>query len=102
MAFVLPLEETTRAVDWDQARSFGLMPEDLLKAAPVVANYLPLPPGAMQLKLFKGWAKHLDRWLARTQRADLSFKTDESEAVSLPPRRGGVSVELVAILWELE
>jgi hypothetical protein len=55
----------------------------------------------MELKTFTRWAKNFDRWLARTQRVELSTKQEPPEAVSIGPKRGGVSVELVAIVWEL-
>jgi hypothetical protein len=32
---------------------------------------------------------------------DLTSKQDPPETVTLGPKRGGVSVELVAIVWEL-
>ena len=64
------------------------------------SNYLPLPAAAMKVQTFTRWAKAFDRWLARTQRLDLPAKTD-GDPVSLGPKRGGVSVELVAIVWEL-
>ena len=65
------------------------------------APFLPLPPAAMRLTSFTRWAKNFDRWLARTQRLDATTKSDPPEQVSLAPTRGGVSVELVAIVWEL-
>jgi hypothetical protein len=71
----------------------------------VAAPYLPLPAAAMQLKMFTRWAKHFDRWLARTQRFDVTAKPDAkqdpNDVASLGPKRGGVSIELVAIVWEL-
>jgi hypothetical protein len=68
---------------------------------PIGAHYLPLPAGAMELTAFTRWAKKLDRWLARTQRVELTSKQEPPETVTLGPKRGGVSVELVAIVWEL-
>jgi hypothetical protein len=55
----------------------------------------------MEVKTFTRWAKQFDRWLARTQRVDATTKQDPPETVSIGPKRGGVSVELVAIVWEL-
>jgi hypothetical protein len=101
VAFLVPLEATTRTIDWDAAVATMVMPADLLKDAPVKARYLPLPTGAMELAAFTRWAKKLDRWLARTQRVELTSKQDPPETVTLGPKRGGVSVELVAIVWEL-
>jgi hypothetical protein len=102
VAFLLPLDPSARTVDWDAAQPTPLMPADLLKNAPVAGSYLPLPAGATELTAFTRWAKQFDRWLARTQRVELTTKTDPSEVVTLGPKRGGVSVELVAIVWELE
>jgi hypothetical protein len=101
VAFLLPLEPATRTVDWDQAIRTDVMPEQLLQAPTVAANYLPLPAGAMELNRFTRWAKNFDRWLARTQRLELPQKPDSTDPASIGPRRGGVSVELVAIAWEL-
>ena len=42
-----------------------------------------------------------DRWLTRTQRVEATTKADPPETVSLGPKRGGVSVDLIAIVWEL-
>lgn len=111
VAFLVPVEAGTRAVDWDAARPTGVTPDQLLKDPPVPGGYLPLPAGAMQLKSFTRWAKHFDRWLARTQRlaleaASKSEATPKPDAPDAPsaigPKRGGVSVELVAIVWELQ
>ena len=66
----------------------------------------------MQLKTFTRWAKNFDRWLARTQRFEppvsgaapavtASAAGEAPEVLSLAPKRGGVSVEIVAIAWEL-
>jgi hypothetical protein len=101
VAFVLPLDPTSKAVDWDQAQSTPSMPEDLLQTAPRSASYLPLPSAAMDVKAFTRWARGFDRWLARTQRLAVPAKTEGAEDVSLRPKRGGVSVELVGIVWEL-
>jgi hypothetical protein len=101
VAFLVPLESNTRTVDWDAATATTAMPADLLKEAPVKGHYLPLPSGAIDPAAFTRWAKKLDRWLARTQRVDLTSKQDPPETVTLGPKRGGVSVELVAIVWEL-
>ena len=55
----------------------------------------------MQLVTFTRWAKNFDRWLARTQKLDVVTEADPPERLSLPPRRGGVAVDLLAIAWEL-
>jgi len=102
VAFLVPLVPTTRTVDWEGAQATGVKPAQLLKDAPVSAPYLLLPPGAMRLTSFTRWAKNFDRWLARTQRLDATTKSDPPETVTLSPTRGGISVELVAIVWELE
>jgi hypothetical protein len=101
VSVVVPLEPGTKAVDWDSGRPIDIQPDQLLKEPPVRAPYLPLPAGAMELKTFTRWAKAFDRWLARTQRQELPPLPDSTEPVLLRPKRGGVSVELVAILWEL-
>ena len=102
VAFTVPLTPTTRTVDWEGAQPCAVKPADLLQAAPVEAERQPLPPAATKLTSFTRWAKNFDRWLARTQRLDLTTtKSEPPEQVSLAPTRGGVSVELVAIVWEL-
>jgi hypothetical protein len=101
VAFILPLEPDSRTADWDAAQPTEAMPEDLLPNAPRKASYLPLPAATMEVKTFTRWAKGFDRWLARTQRLAIPSKTEGGEDVSLRPRRGGVSVELVGIVWEL-
>jgi hypothetical protein len=102
VAFLLPLDESTKTIDWDAAAPTKLTPSDLVKDSPGRGSgYLPLPPGAMEVKTFTRWAKQFDRWLARTQRVDATTKQDPPETVSIGPKRGGVSVELVAIVWEL-
>ena len=102
VAFLVPLAPGMRTVDWEGAQPCDLKPAQLLKEAPVEAPFLPLPPGAMKLPSFTRWAKNFDRWLARTQKLDATTKSDPPEQVTLAPTRGGVSVELVAIAWELE
>jgi hypothetical protein len=97
----MPLAPGTRTVDWEGALPCTVKPAELLAKAPVDAPYLPLPPNATRLPSFTRWAKNFDRWLARTQRLDATTKSDPPEPVSLAPTRGGVSVELVAIVWEL-
>ena len=100
VAFRVPLTEGMRLVDWELAAMVAPTPDLLLGEAPVPAPYRPLPAGAMDLKIFTRWAKSFDRWLARTQR--LAVPVAEGDApVSIAPKRGGVSVELVAIAWEL-
>jgi hypothetical protein len=101
VAFVVGLDAGARTVDWDGAQPAPVMPEGLLKEAPAPGTYLPLPAGAMQLPKFTRWAKNFDRWLARTQHAEVATKQEPPEPVVLGPKRGGVSVELVAIVWEL-
>lgn len=101
VAFLLPIDPTVRAADWDAAAPTDLTPDKLLPAAPAKAEYLPLPPRAMQINTFTRWAKTFDRWLARTQRFVLPPKADDTEPVAIAPKRGGVRVELVAIAWEL-
>jgi len=113
VAFTVPLDPGVRTVDWEGAQPTDVTPVQLLKEAPVNGPYLPLPPGAMQLKTFTRWAKNFDRWLARTQRFEPPASSaaaapnptatagDTPEVLSLAPKRGGVSVEIVAIAWEL-
>jgi len=102
VAFLLPLEAGMRTVDWETSQVTKFTPADLLKEAPVAANYLPLPSAAMTLKGFTRWAKYFDRWLARTQKVEATTtRQDPPETVSIGPKRGGVSVDLVAIVWEL-
>ena len=101
VAFVLPLDASTKVVDWEGARPVATPPDQLIKDPPARASYEPLPAASMELKAFTRWAKAFDRWLARTQRLEVAPKTDTAEASTIGPRRGGVSVELVAIVWEL-
>ena len=101
VAFLLPLEPDSRTVDWDVAQPTSAMPEDLLQNPPRKASYVPLPAASMDVKILSRWAKGFDRWLARTQRLVVPAKTEGAEDVSLRPKRGGVSVELVGIVWEL-
>lgn len=101
VAFLVPLPTGARTVDWDSAQPTDIKPAQLLKEAPAPAEFQALPPGAMKLPTFTRWAKNFDRWLARTQKLDATTKSDPPEPVSLSPTRGGVSVELVAIVWEL-
>ena len=101
VAFLAPIHPTGRTLDWDAAKPTDVMPEQLLKDAPGAAHYLPLSGAAMQVPAFTRWAKNFDRWVARTQRVELSTKQDPPESVTIGPKRGGVSVELVAIVWEV-
>ena len=101
VAFLAPIDPAARTLDWDPARPTTITPETLLKDPPVAAPYLPLPASAMQTIKFTRWAKNFDRWLARTQKVELLSKQDPAETVMIGPKRGGVSVELVAIVWEL-
>jgi hypothetical protein len=110
-AFLVRLEAGMRSVDWDSAWATDVMADRLLTEPPVAAPYLPLPNGAMKVQTFTRWAQHFDRWLARTQRLQVEEKATAaagstpadtaSGVVSLRPKRGGISVELVAIAWEL-
>ena len=102
VAYLLPLSTGVRSIDWDAAQPTKVTPEQLLKDPGAAAPYLPLPAGAMQLKTFTSWAKHFDRWLARTQRVEVPASQEPVEPLTLAPKRGGVSVELVAIAWDLE
>ena len=101
VAFLLPLDPAVRTPDWDSATPTTIRAPELVVEPPVAAPYQPLPSGAMQVNTFARWAKQFDRWLARTQRVELSTKQDPPEPVTLGPKRGGVSVDLVAIVWEL-
>ena len=101
VAFLVPLGPGVRTVDWEGAQPCAVTPAQLLKEAPVDAPYLPLPPGAMQLKTFTRWAKNFDRWLARTQRLEVTATQEPLDVWTLGPKRGGVSVEIVAIAWDL-
>jgi len=100
VAFRVPLDADSKTIEWELAEPIDLLPEQLMTDAPVQAAYLPLPAGAMDTKVFTRWAKKFDRWLARTQRLDIGA-SPEGEPQSLAPKRGGVSVDLVAILWDL-
>jgi len=101
VAFLVPLEPGTRTIDWDHAAPTDVMPDGLARTGVEESSYLPLPAGAMRLNTFTRWAKGFDRWLARTQRLEVSPKTEEAEAVAIGPKRGGVRVELIAIVWGL-
>jgi hypothetical protein len=98
VAFTVPLEPGTRTIDWDKATP---VTEPLLDTEPVKALYLPLPAGAMDIKVFARWAKAFDRWLARTQRLEVAPRPDTPDVTSIGPKRGGVSVDLVAVVWVL-
>jgi hypothetical protein len=101
VAVLLPLDAVVRVVDWETARVTDVAPAQLLADAPVKAPYLPLSEALMQVQTFTRWAKQFDRWLARTQRVVLTPKTDPAEPIEIAPKHGGVTVELVAIVWEL-
>jgi hypothetical protein len=101
VAFVVRLEASTKTVDWDEAAPIDIDPDRLLKEPPVSGHYLPLPAGAMDLKVFARWAKSFDRWLARTQRLDVTPQPDMPDVTFIGPKRGGVSVDLIAIVWRL-
>jgi len=100
VAFLAPIHPTLKTLDWDAARAIDVMPEQLIKDPSGKLTYEPLPNIAMQVNTFTRWAKAFDRWLARTQRIELATKTDPPETVTVGPKRGGVAVELVAIVWE--
>jgi hypothetical protein len=97
---LLPLEPSTKTVDWEQAKSTEFTQEQLLKEAPKAGDYQPLPAAATKTLTFTRWAKQFDRWLSRTQRVTLMSKTDPPEPAEVRPKRGGVNVNLVAIVWE--
>ena len=101
VAFLLPLDAVGRTVDWDLASPTTVMPDQLVHETPVSAHYLPLPAGAMEVKTFTRWAKNFDRWLARTQRLTVTPGTEGADDVTIGPKRGGVSVDLVGIAWHL-
>jgi len=104
VAFLLPLDPAAKTIDWDQAKSTAVSQEQLVPAPGPAAEYLPLPSGALPTKVFTRWAKQFDRWLARTQRVMLQSKAEPPEtpeSVEIRPKRGGVGVSLVAIVWEL-
>lgn len=104
VAFLLPLDASAKTIDWDQAKPSVVTQEQLLPAPSAGGDYSPLPAGAMQTKVFTRWAKQFDRWLARTQRVILQSKAEPPETpepVEIRPKRGGVSVNLVAIVWDL-
>jgi hypothetical protein len=105
-AFLLPLDPQAKTIDWDQAKPTSVTQEQLVTRPAGDAQYLPLPPGATQIKVFTRWAKQFDRWLARTQRVVLQTvqakgeTAGEADQVEIRPKRGGVTVYLVAIVWE--
>ena len=99
---LIPLDPTTKTIDWDQAKATEITLEQLLAEAGQPGEYLPLPAAASKTLSFTRWAKQFDRWLARTQTVTLMSKTDPPEPAEIRPKRGGVSVNLVAIAWELK
>jgi hypothetical protein len=101
VAYLLNVDPASKAADWEGARPTDVMPEQLLSDPPKPAPYLPLPASTMQVKTFTRWAKNFDRWLARTQRYVVAPKAEGVEEVVVGPKRGGVSVQLVGIAWEL-
>lgn len=98
---VVPLEGIARTLDWDTAVATSAAPDQLMKQGIAGLSYLPLPAGAMDIKTFTRWAKAFDRWLARTQRLEVAPRADTPEVTAIGPKRGGVTVELVAIAWDL-
>jgi hypothetical protein len=101
VAFTIRFDPGIPTVDWDKAAAVSATPEALLSEPPVPAPYLPLPAGAMDPKVVARWAKQFDRWLARTQKLDITPQPDAPDVSAIGPKRGGVSVELVAIAWIL-
>ena len=99
VAVTVPLGPATKSVEWESAKPTDIMPDGLLKAPPAPAHYLPLPAGAMDPKVFTRWAKQFDRWLARTQRLNVAPLPETPDVTAIGPKRGGVSVDLVAIVW---
>jgi hypothetical protein len=99
VAFLAPIPPVLKTLDWELAAPTEIPPEQLLAAAPGQATYRPLAGSAMELNTFKRWAKAFDRWLARTQRVELATTTAPAETVTVGPKRGGVKVDLVAIVW---
>lgn len=99
VAFLAPIPAVLKTLDWDLATPTHVQPEQLLTEAPGPATYRPLAGSTMQLNTFKRWAKAFDRWLARTQRVELTTTSEPTETVTVGPKRGGVKVELVAIVW---
>lgn len=105
VAFLVPLDGLLRTLDWDAAVATDATPDRLLKTGAAGPSYLPLPAGAMDLKTFTRWAKAFDRWLARTQRLDVptppETPPETPDEKRIGPKRGGVTVDLVAIAWDL-
>jgi hypothetical protein len=101
LAVTVAVTPSTRTLDWEAAAPTDVMPAQLLREPPVAAPYLPLPAGAMDVKVFTRWAKQFDRWLARTQRLEVPPQPDTPDVTAIGPKRGGVSVDLVAIVWVL-
>jgi hypothetical protein len=99
VAFLAPIPAVLKTLDWDLAATTEVQPEQLLPEPPGSATYQPLAGSAMELNTFKRWAKAFDRWLARTQRVELMTNTEPAENVTVGPKRGGVKVDLVAIVW---
>jgi len=99
VAFLAPIPAVLKTLDWDLATATEVQPEQLLNSPPGPATYRPLAGSAMQLNTFKRWAKAFDRWLARTQHVELATTGQPVETVTVGPKRGGVKVELVAIVW---
>jgi len=102
VSVIVKLEPAIKVLDWESAAPVDANPDQLLKVPPTPAPYLPLPAGAMDPKVFTRWAKTFDRWLARTQRLDVTPQADLPDVTSIGPKRGGVSVDLVAIAWRLD
>ena len=99
VAFLAPIPAALKTLDWDLATPLAVPPEELRAQAPGPARYRPLPASAMQVNTFKRWAKAFDRWLARTQRVEVAVVGDPPSTVAVGPKRGGVKVQLVAIVW---
>lgn len=97
VAFMIPLP-LARTADWEAAVP---VTDPVVEQEPRKAPYLPLSAGAMDTKVFARWAKAFDRWLARTQRLPVTPRPEAPDVTSIGPKRGGVSVDLVAVVWVL-
>jgi hypothetical protein len=97
VAFMVPIP-SAKTVDWDAAVP---VTEPVLDQEPRKAPYLPLPAGAMDTTVFARWAKAFDRWVARTQKLEVPPRPEAPDVTAIGPRRGGVTVDLVAVVWVL-
>jgi len=99
VAFLAPIPTVLKTLDWELAVATNIQPEALVAEPAGASSYQPLPGNAMQINTFKRWAKAFDRWLARTQRIEVTTAAEPAETVMVGPKRGGVKVQLVAIVW---